>query len=487
MTDTTATYLALYADGHHEEVRLGEMLNKGGAAGKIYRDASHPHSVAKIYHEREKSETNRKKLEAMLQNRPNIPTIPYKDKEYIQIAWPTALLEDAQGYCVGYLMPEIDTTEAISLDHLMQKAVRKKLGLSERYIDRVFAAYNITSVVAALHACGHYIVDLKPANVSIYKSTKLVALFDCDGFSICGEQNARYPAEYVSEEYIYPEGMQQTCQQMGAEQDKFALAVIIFRLLNEGIHPFSGMPRKNDDMLSIQQRIAGYHYAYGIWPDAYQAPHPYSIHDYFDKTTMNMFERAFSQGNERPTALEWQAQLEYILKNLKQCKKDHNHAYFTSKGCGLCMVNEKFKEQLESYKKQQEEPQTVRGMSLETLATADIRQEQQEKAQMAKILHRGCYIFIAVYLLFFTLLAKMLTAVGDLLQLGGIFAQAILFVFGISGVNKLLKMLPRWFPDAHNPNLISMLKIYAFVCLFIAFVSVNGLSFTIFTLAPDAP
>ena len=65
MTETTKKYLALYADRHHEFVTLGELLNKGGAAGKIYRDASHPNSVAKIYHEREKSETNRKKLEAM--------------------------------------------------------------------------------------------------------------------------------------------------------------------------------------------------------------------------------------------------------------------------------------------------------------------------------------------------------------------------------------------------------------------------------------
>lgn len=31
-------------------------------------------------------------------------------------------------------------------------------------------------------------------------------MFDCDGFSIQGEQ-ARFPAEFVSEEYIYPEGM----------------------------------------------------------------------------------------------------------------------------------------------------------------------------------------------------------------------------------------------------------------------------------------
>ena len=331
MTNKESTYNALYPDGHHEKITLGSLLNKGGAAGKIYIDNSHPNSVAKIFHDKNKSETNRKKLEAMLLNKPNIPTIPYEGKEYFQIAWPTALLEDDEGFCVGYLMPKIDTEEAISLDYLIQKAVRKKLNLSEKYIDRIFAAYNITSVVAALHACNHYVVDLKPSNVFIYKKTMLVALFDCDGFSINGEEHSRYPAEYVSEEYIYPEGMQQNCEEMGEEQDKFALAVIIFKLLNDGIHPFSGIPRKNENMLSIQERIINNHYAYGIWPDTYQAPHPYSMHDYFDKKTMSLFERAFVKGNERPTAIEWQNQLEYILKHLKQCKKDANHAYFTPK------------------------------------------------------------------------------------------------------------------------------------------------------------
>lgn len=475
-------YLALYGDGHHEEVVLGELLNKGGAAGKIYRDDSHPKSVAKIYHDRNKSETNRKKLEAMLLNKPNIPTISHKGKEYIQIAWPTALLEDSQGYCVGYLMPEIETKEAISLDHLMQKAVRQKLGLSERYIDRVFAAYNVTSVVAALHACKHYIVDLKPANVSIYKSTKLVALFDCDGFSICGEKGARYPAEYVSEEYIYPEGMQQTCQQMGEEQDKFALAVIIFRLLNEGIHPFSGMPRKGEDMLSIQERIAGYHYAYGIWPDSYQAPHPYSIHDYFDKTTMTMFERAFTKGNDRPTALEWQTQLEFILKNLKQCKKDHNHAYFTSKGCGLCMVSEKIKARLDDYKKHQEEPQTVRGMDLKKLETEDIPQKQQDKEHRDQQLTYWYYGFVGGYLLFWTFFYKIASVFGDMLRSAGVFVQLMLFLAMALGAHKLLEKSATCFPNAKNQNIFSMMNMYAIICLLIALITVNGLSADIFSL-----
>jgi len=485
MTDTAMTYSALYPDGHNEKVRLGELLNKGGAAGKIYRDASHEHSVAKIFHEKERSGTNRQKLEAMLLNRPDIPTITDNDgKEYFQITWPTALLEDEKGFCVGYLMPEINTDEAVLLDHLIQKAVRQRLGLTERYLARVFAAFNIATIVAKLHACGHYIIDLKPSNVYVYKKNQLVVAFDCDGFSIQGENGARYPAEFVSEEYIYPEGMNLTCKEMGEEQDKFALAVIIFKLLNEGIHPFSGTPCKSGDMLSIQERIAGYHYAYGFWPDSYQKPNPYSIHDYLDKETMNLFERAFTKGGERPTALEWQTHLAYLLDHRKQCKKDKNHIYFTPKGCGLCIVAEKFKEQVENYKKQQEKPQTVRGLSIKKLSTENLRKSEQEKKQKKNLNNYFLYAALTLYLLFFTFLYKIGDIFKQLLLEAGIFAQLILITLGIIGINRFLAAVAQKVPERKYQNILSMLQIYGYICLIIAFIAVNGLPFEWFRLAP---
>lgn len=144
-------YNAIYADGHFEKVRLGELIHKGGAAGKIYLNGNHPESVIKIFHKKSKSSTNRQKLEAMLLNRPTFPPAVKDDIEYVQIAWPEAILEDDDGFCVGYSMPLINMAEAVSLDHLMQKAIRKKLNLSEKGAYRIFAAYNAASMVAALH------------------------------------------------------------------------------------------------------------------------------------------------------------------------------------------------------------------------------------------------------------------------------------------------------------------------------------------------
>ena len=108
---TEMVYNAIYADGHFEKISLGELINKGGAAGKIYLVEAHPRSVAKIFHNRSKSSTNRQKLEAMLMNRPNIPKTMKNGEEYVQIAWPDAVLEDENGFCVGYLLSLIHISE----------------------------------------------------------------------------------------------------------------------------------------------------------------------------------------------------------------------------------------------------------------------------------------------------------------------------------------------------------------------------------------
>ena len=479
----TVSYNAVYADGSFGKIILGELINKGGASGKIYAVEKRPDMVAKIFHNTAKSKTNRQKLEAMLLNKPNFAPVESGGIQYTQIAWPEAILEDDKGFCVGYLMPLINMDEAVSLDHLMQKAIRKKLGLSEKYAYRIFAAYNLAAMVTALHKCGHYIVDLKPSNVSVYKANMLVAMVDCDGFSIKGENN-RYPAEFVSEEYIYPEGMSKSCEEMGEEQDKFALAVIIFKLLNNGIHPFSGVPRKNDDeMLTIQNRIEGYHYAYGLWPDKYQYPHPYSLHEYFNKDTLEMFERAFVKGGNRPTAYEWQEHLWKLMHSLKQCKQNPNHVYFTSKGCGLCIVEDKFYHDMHDIKKQKEKPEKLRGIEISNLSNEKVQKEKKEKAALDEKMMHISYAVLAIYMLFFTFLYKILKPASEFITSLGIGVQAIVTTFILMGIHYLIHKYKNTLPVLKNGALTDMLQVYALICIIIALVSINDIPKNILELA----
>ena len=62
---TQLTFNAIYADGRFQKIRLGKILNRGGAAGKIFEVEGQPQNVAKIFYNLTKSNTNRKKLESM--------------------------------------------------------------------------------------------------------------------------------------------------------------------------------------------------------------------------------------------------------------------------------------------------------------------------------------------------------------------------------------------------------------------------------------
>ncbi len=484
MPQAKQTYNAVYTDGSYGKITLGEMINKGGASGKIYLVEGKPDKVVKIFHNTEKSASNRQKLQAMMLNKPNFQPVEVNGKEFIQLAWPEALLDDEKGFCVGYMMPLINMDEAVSLDHLMQKAIRQKLGLSEKYAYRIFAAYNVASMVTALHKCGHYIIDLKPSNLSVYKENMLVAIVDCDGFSIKGEKT-RYPAEFVSEEYIYPEGMELSCAEMGEEQDLFALAVIIFRLLNNGIHPFSGAPKDpSQPMLTIQERIADYHYAYGLWPDKYQYPHPYSIHEYFNKETLELFERAFSKCCQRPTAYEWQEHLWKLMHGLKQCKNNPNHVYFTSKGCGLCSIKDKFAKDLQVIQKQKTDPEKIRGIEVSRLSTEKVQEEKKQKQLFNTKMQRIFYGFCVFYLLFFAFLNKMLMPFSQGLQEIGLGVQALVATLILSGIHYGFKKYDFIFKALRSTILRDMLQVYALIWILITIVLVNDLPQDLFTLTP---
>jgi hypothetical protein len=147
-------------------------------------------------------------------------------------------------------------------------------------------------------------------------------------------------------------------------------------------------------------------------------------------------------------------------------------------------VAEKFKEQVQNYKKQQKEPETVRGLSIKELAVENLHKVKQEKEQMQNIRHYVLYGLLAIYALFFTFLYKIVGIFKDVLLESGIFTQLILVVLGIIGINRFLAFMVPAMPDKKRQNILSMLQIYGYICILIAFVAVNGLPFDWFKLTP---
>jgi TPR repeat protein len=346
MNHTKGLY-SLQLNGRRQALRLDAVPLASGADGAIHLIKGDDLHIAKLYHDPGKDTTRLSKLKAMLGNPPDLPVITIDNNRYVQLAWPNAWIENRNGRFVGYTMPKVDMSSAVSLEVVISAKTRKLAKIPDFLGYRLTAGFNLASLVAELHRHGHHIIDLKPINLNVYKKSFYMSVLDCDGFSIDSGNAERYPAHQYSDGYIAPEALQSraTPQELGEDQDRFALAVIIFQLLNQGLHPYQGVPTAGANVpITNSERIQSELYAYGRRPNRLLGPSPWSIHDYFDDDTRTLFDRAFSSKWDRPTALEWSQHLREYAKEgsekLKQCSRNPQHAHF-SKGCPWCAIEDR--------------------------------------------------------------------------------------------------------------------------------------------------
>lgn len=330
-------------DGSLSRISVDKTPLGSGAEGAIYQINSHPDLVAKLYHHPGSDPARLDKIKAMLQSPPQLSAIESHGQKYIQLAWPVGWIVDGGGQFAGYIMPKVNLSDSAALEALMSAKTRRAYKINEAYGYRITAAYNLAAIVSALHANGHHIIDLKPININFYKKAFYIAILDCDGFSIQGEKT-RFTAQQYSDGYICPEALNSKLHpgQLGEDQDRFALAVVLFQLMNQGLHPFQGIPAKAVNLPTTNsERVQQGLYAYGLKQNALLKPSPWSIHDYFDDDTRTLFDRAFLSQYDRPTANEWRNHLiSYADKasgKLKICTVNPIHGYF-SRGCGFCAL-----------------------------------------------------------------------------------------------------------------------------------------------------
>ena len=91
-------------------------------------------------------------------------------------------------------MPRIDTKEYVTLGRFLHRKSRIIDGLPQSLQSRFKIAYNLSSIIVAIHNQGHLIIDLKPKNCSVHKKLLFTAIFDSDGFSI-KIKNFNFPAK----------------------------------------------------------------------------------------------------------------------------------------------------------------------------------------------------------------------------------------------------------------------------------------------------
>ncbi|RXK65549.1 DNA-binding protein [Stenotrophomonas sp. MA5] len=327
-------------DQRRQPLTLLRLLKSGGA-GSVFTLKERPREVAKLYHSAKDVLFYERKLRAMLELQPDLPTLREGGRERVQIAWPTGLLRDCGGRFVGFSMPILDVSATTDLEHVLQERQARVEKLPTGLGAKMTLAANLAATLAALHRCQHYVVDLKPLNVRFYRDSLFIAMLDCDGFSIQGKDE-RFPAGQVTTDYLAAE-FQQRGVTPGEEeaQDRFALAVIVFQLLNSGLHPYAGRPQGGDVPNDLPGRIAARLYPYGRRGISRLLPAPVSGHEMFPPALRDLFDRAFSaQPQRRPSAQEWSSLLMgYAQRSggqLVACSQDASHQHFAGLPCAAC-------------------------------------------------------------------------------------------------------------------------------------------------------
>jgi len=310
-----------------QTITLTIKLGKGGEA-TVYNIAEQNDLVAKIYHQ--PTSAREAKVRAMLLNPPKQP------KTHVAIAWPTALLYkqndqiyavnlphevDAmnRGQFVGFLMPKI--TSGYSIFHIYNPVMRKQLPYSFDWQALYRTAYNLCAVVEAIHAKGYVIGDINESNFLVNREA-LVTIVDCDSFQVVDEQEVIHRCQVGKPEFTPPElqGISFKEVDQRPEHDLFGLGVLLFQLLMEGFHPFTGVLKTEEsvgrvDLYAIRQGMFPYSKVSPIKP-----PPSAPIFNELNPQIQQLFRASFELGHSRPTlrpnGRDWQTGLKLAENNL---------------------------------------------------------------------------------------------------------------------------------------------------------------------------
>jgi DNA-binding helix-hairpin-helix protein with protein kinase domain len=176
-------------------------------------------------------------------------------------AWPIDTLhERPAGPVVGFTMPALQNAKPIHCALLSRTRARDFPGTGWRFL--VHVARNVAAAFDTMHAQGHVVGDVNESNLFVTREG-FVRFIDCDSFQIAGGGRT-FRCGVGKEEYTPPElqGVQFSSVTRTANHDRFGLAVLLFRLLFMGRHPFLGIwPEATD--LSLGDAIKGHRFAYG--------------------------------------------------------------------------------------------------------------------------------------------------------------------------------------------------------------------------------
>lgn len=309
-----------YNDEHGNPILLGSEIAQGGE-GIVYHVQGNPDVVAKLYKPKvlnKKSASDKIKAACAIY-----------DKNIAQFAAMPQTVIYSGSKVRGFIMEKITNFKEIHL--LYGTKNRKKYFPNADWGFMVHAALNFANAVGSLHNKGIVIGDINQSNIMVNQQA-MIKFIDCDSYQV-DYQGKTYLCEVGVPEYTSPElqghsfhGVHRT-----TNHDCFGLAVIIFKILMLGRHPYSGNGAPPEIENSIKQGCFCYDRNYyqktAIFSDLYST---------LSDELKNLFEQAFTS-NIRPSASDWVKALDNFEKQLGQCSTNSSHKFNkNSGGCIWC-------------------------------------------------------------------------------------------------------------------------------------------------------
>ena len=299
-------------------VVLGPEIGRGGE-GTVYEVVGAPDLVAKVYTDG-RADDRREKIEAM--------AAAGLHRQASHISFPIDVLLGGKGAFVGFTMRRIKG--ALPVHQLWGSRDRQEKFPDATVAFMVRVAGNAARAVGELHQAGCVIGDINESGFLVTDQATVV-LIDSDSIQVT-VGNRVFPCVVGTPQYLPPEHQEINQRQLGARtanHDNFGLAVLIFRLLMAGTHPFMGRWNGPGDPPALPKWIEEFRYAYGT--DAARmkvGPQPAAPPvDWLSDEIRAAFNQAFGKSGvqARPTAADWIGVLDQFEKSLVACGRSRYH------------------------------------------------------------------------------------------------------------------------------------------------------------------
>jgi DNA-binding helix-hairpin-helix protein with protein kinase domain len=217
----------VYSDTGEPEL-LGQELARGGE-GAVHQLANRPGILVKLYFkDRLANDTELPaKIHAMT-------ALPLRDDP--RFAWPRMTVHDDAGRFIGLAMRQV---EGVSFQTFCQpRLVQQRLPRWDRR-KTVQVAMGFVELIQTLHRYQVLVGDINPANFLFVPDTGAVSCLDCDSYQIRSSTGI-YRCRVAVPEFQPPE-LQQGFSDVtrNPEHEKFSVAVLLFKVLMLGLHPYS--------------------------------------------------------------------------------------------------------------------------------------------------------------------------------------------------------------------------------------------------------